>query len=420
MDLRDTQMRPVVGGYDLQWEDIAIQASIRQVREDGRGIRAELKVSTRRFGYSELLYRNIVSLLSPNSKGAMAKDLERRFPLKGMEETVPLWPDRLEHMADSVVTAHRKGQPVEDIGDQPIREASAYRVKPFLPEMVPTVLFGEGGSGKSYFALVLGLLVCSGEERLGLRVQQGNVLYLDYETCFADLNERSRALQAGLELSKTILQYRRCEMPLVREIERIAKLVERYEFELVIIDSVGLSLAGTGNDDEVINEYFTALRGLRVTTLLVDHMSKTSDGKTPFGSVYKNNSARSTWRVASKHPIGSDSLDVGLIHAKVNEGSPHNPLAFHFDFTNNEHNRVVRADVSRTEAADALFEHLSDSERILAVLKEGGKLHYKELAAETGISPKNASVYLGRLREADQVVQLGAGYWGLKADEIAF
>lgn len=419
MDLRDAQIQAVVGGYNLQWEDLAISASVRQVKEDGRGIRAEFRISTQRFGYAELLYRNYVSLLSPNSKGAVAKDLERRFPLRDTEDTVPLWPERIEYIADLIVTAHRKGQPVELLVDRPVREKAAYRIKPFLPEMVPTVIFGRGGSGKSNWALTLALLVASGEARLGLEVQQGNVLYCDYETCFDDLNERRMALQLGLELPKTEFHYRRCEMPLVRETERIAKLIQDYAVELLVLDSVGLSLAGSANDDQVINQYFTALRSLRTTLLLVDHLPKVTDGKFPFGSVYKHNSARSTWRLVGKHRLGEDILDIGLTHVKVNEGAPFKPLAYQFAFTNNEHNRVTWTEVKRTEMKQAFFEDMGELDRIKEVLGEEGKIRYKELALATGLTAKTTSVYLSRLKRAGKVIQLGAGYWGLSTPEGA-
>jgi len=343
--------------------------------------------------------------------------------MEDYEGVMPLWVERIEYLAHAVISAHRKGQPVREVGVGPIRTTKAYRLKPILPANVPTVLFGNGGTGKSYLALVLGLLVQTGEYRLGLEPHQGDVLYLDYETHQDDVHERVKALKEGLGLpGQQIIRYRRCEMPLVREIDRIANLVSEYGIDLLIVDSVGQSLGGTGNDDQVVNEYFRSLRGVRTTILLVDHVAKNALRPTPFGSAYKNNSARSTWEVKAKRS-SLDQLSVGVWHRKVNEGNKFPSLGFEFQFTNNEHNRVERTEVKRQDTAEQFFEDMGDLDRIKEVLGEEGKIHYKDLALAIGLTPKTTSVYLSRLKRAGEVIQLGGGAWGLstpQGDEIAF
>ena len=59
--------------------------------------------------------------------------------------------------------------------------ATTWRLRPFLEEGEPTLLFGPGGSGKSYLAMTMAYLVASGNQHLGLEPAKGGVLYCDYE-----------------------------------------------------------------------------------------------------------------------------------------------------------------------------------------------------------------------------------------------
>ena len=61
---------------------------------------------------------------------------------------------------------------------------------PFIRKNAINIIYGAGGSGKSYLSVFLGLLVQSGKSYAGLNPDQGNVLYLDWESEEKDLNER--------------------------------------------------------------------------------------------------------------------------------------------------------------------------------------------------------------------------------------
>ena len=58
-----------------------------------------------------------------------------------------------------------------------------------IPEKYPCFLYGDSGHGKSYVAATIGQCVARGDTFLGLKTEQGRVLYLDWEL---DLEEQTR------------------------------------------------------------------------------------------------------------------------------------------------------------------------------------------------------------------------------------
>ena len=52
------------------------------------------------------------------------------------------------------------------------------------------MLYGPGDTGKSFFGVLAGYLIATGREHLGMKPQQGNVCYLDYETDEATTKNR--------------------------------------------------------------------------------------------------------------------------------------------------------------------------------------------------------------------------------------
>jgi len=93
---------------------------------------------------------------------------------------------------------------------------------------------------------------------------------------------------------------------------------------LLIVDSVGLAspAARDGADAaEGALRLFDALRHLRGTKLLLDHVAKVEGHgpSRPYGSVYKGALARSTYELrAAEQPDEDGSRHLGLFHRKQN------------------------------------------------------------------------------------------------------
>ena len=100
-------------------------------------------------------------------------------------------------------------------------------------------------------------------------------------------------------------------------IDTLANHVSAEQFDLVVIDSVGLALGGDASDAQTVLAFFGALNQLETTVLLIDHMTKGPDSQErgAFGSVYKRNSARSVWEMRQ---AADGDMTMGLYHRKAN------------------------------------------------------------------------------------------------------
>ena len=120
---------------------------------------------------------------------------------------------------------------------EPIRERPVYQVWPLLPSRQMTIIYGQGGIGKSWLALYLCALVDHGLSLNGLNADAGNSLYVDWETDRDTLEGRAWAIKRGEpEIDDGWgLRYQSAQGPLVDWIDDLANHVARERFDLVII-----------------------------------------------------------------------------------------------------------------------------------------------------------------------------------------
>ena len=256
----------------------------------------------------------------------------------------------------------------------PKRERPAYQVWPLLPSRKSTIIYGQGGIGKSWLALYLCALVDNGLTANGLKADVGNSLYVDWEETTPDVAEqRAWALgQGDPQLDGWGVRWQHAQGPLVDEIDDLASHVADGKFDLVVIDSVGLALGGDANDAETVLAFFRALNQLEATVLLIDHMGKGQDSQErgAFGSVYKRNSARSLWEMRQ---AADGELTFGLYHRKANSSRLSPPVGLSLDIVENDDQHPVSASFSPCDVTDdpELAKGVSAPLRILATLKHG-------------------------------------------------
>lgn len=279
----------------------------------------------------------------------------------------------------------------------------------FIPEGYPTVLYGDGGQGKSYLAQVLATCVALGRPFLGLPVRGTNVLYLDWELDQEEMTRRGYRIARGMSLEQPPknLWYLKVEQPFAVLLEHIKTFVRAQGVGFVVVDSLG---AACGDDPELarfVIPLFGKLRSLGVTVLIVDHQSKLQHGqsydlKTPFGSIYKYNLARSVFqlqRVGSK----PGQLYVTFRQTKCNFGPLSDPIAISLSFEERAV-RVIRVD-PKTEAL--FYEHLNAEEKIMMSIRENGPATNKTLADRTGIHERTVANTTARLKKEGMLKEVG-------------
>ena len=388
------------GIHTLTWPDYQIGMRVDRIRESREHLTAEVFIKTTLPGVNTHLTQARHNLTSITARNSLTRMLEDRLP--GLP-----WGEIVEQGFVTVINHYREGAPLIRLGDLPPQERVAYRVKPLIVEKQANLLYGSGGTLKSYLAQYMSVLVESPLDHNGLETEPGKILYLDYETDEHEVAERIRMLQAGLDiLSPTDVLYRYGHQTLADDIENIQRLTMENDVHMVIVDSIGSACGGEPESADVVLRYFNALRSLRMTTLSIDHANK--EGQL-FGSVYKFNSARSVFETRKTQEPGDGHLTVGLYHRKMNGSGLIKPLAFKFSFLP-DMVTVTKADPG---AEPDLRKGLSGPQQMIAILRRGARTT-KELAEELETSEGAIRTFVSRL---DQVVRLNDGRVGLVSNQ---
>jgi energy-coupling factor transporter ATP-binding protein EcfA2 len=392
------------GGYTLSWKDAKIGMRADRMNSKNESITAEMTIWTTNSNNSGHLHIGRLNLTSTRERHGLTKRMTERW------ETVD-WDALIEQACLKILTDYRKGEPTIILADHAHQDVTDL-LHPFLLVSQPSILYGPGGSGKSMFATYLALLASSGHKEAvtGLKCEQTNTLYLDWEAGPDEIVSRLHSLSAGLGITppREHLRYRRCTQTLSHEAETIQALIMEHSIGLVIVDSVGLACGGEPEKAEVVLDYFRALRSLNCSTLSIDHISKATEGKhaTPFGSVYKQNMARSVWECKKGEAADDNASAVGLFHRKANFGRLSRPKGYQFCF------EPKRISVVRTEITDdpELSGHMTVKDRLYKALSDGKKTA-KQLSDDLGIPASSVRVNLNRFK-SKLFIQLG-NEWGL-------
>jgi DNA-binding transcriptional ArsR family regulator len=242
----------------------------------------------------------------------------------------------------------------------------------------------------------------------------GAVLYLDFELDAAEQRRRVNRLARaeGQERVPDSFRYMSALGYPAREAFGAAlEECEKHGVGLLILDSLGPALEGDAEASrDVIGFYQKVLepfRALGVTVLAIDHQSRLRAGeryqsKSPFGSVFKANLARSVIQVEAAER-GEGTLTVVLRQKKHNFGPLAEPFGARLRFTE----EAVTLGVEKLEAADLAEEQtLRAEDRIKFALQEG-PAYPEEIAEATSLAPKTVKNNLTRLRKNGEVEPTG-------------
>lgn len=333
---------------------------------------------------------------SVRARSDRAKMLETRARTNGDLD----WFAYLEEFCQGVFEREREGEPAQDIWSIPPPEKSDdFSVDGLaLPRRHPSILFGDGGSAKSYIALYIA-------GRLSL--QGIPVALFDWELSGEEHRERFQLL-FGAE--RPPLSYVRCEVALARDIERVARIVRDNKIVYAFFDSIAFACDDRPEDADTARRYFQALRALSIGSLHIAHINKSEDSeRKPFGSIFWHNGARCTWFVQAAERTDDDSLlRLGFFNRKANLGPLHRPISMIVDFAP-DRTLFNKADI--TDSAE-LAERMTIKQRMHYILKRGS-MEMEELAEEMNVDIKTLRKTVSRHR--NDFVLLAGGRVGLCA-----
>lgn len=401
-------------GYSLTLPAIRTELQADALRRSGGAIYGDLTVRSRwpgarGYGADNIVISGQFNFSSPTTRRSMAKLLEDRVPAAAGEKLD--WYGFVESFCQQLMASEKAGEPFVTVGMRPTRIRAEELVVPLLPHNKATILYGDGGVGKSYFAIATGVSVRSGIEIIpGFRpTRRGGVLYLDYEADDEDLDWRIQQVCSGADIEPVEFHYRFCTLPIPLNIESVAKVVVQEGIELVIVDSVGAAM-GSGHEGgdpaDATNRMFDALRMLKTTILLIDHVPKVqllAGPMKPYGSTFKVNRARCTWEMRQATSIGDGAIHVALFHRKSNDGPLTRARGLAVKF---EPGGVYWQDEDIKD--EELASSLSLADRIEIVLRETAPASAKDVASAVGSSEATVRTILNRNPSRFESVARGA------------
>jgi len=392
----------------FEWPQHGVILSFAHLREGHDGPHGEILVTSTAVGE---LHWSRLNLASAPAREGLVKKLEKALP------TAP-WRPILDRACRRATMELRVGDPIVCL--MPRRAPAArHLIAKLILAGETNVLFGDGGAGKSQLALAVAIAGSTGRALSGAIALTGEpvrVLYLDYESCLEEHQDRLAGLLAGVGITEAPpILYRPMVRPLADDVAHLRAEIARHQIGLLIVDSLAPACGPEPEGADAVVRTFTALRSFgAISRLVTAHVTKvTADQRTgasrPFGSVFVQNLARNVWEVR-KAEEDAGQLVVGLYHRKFNSGRLLPPFSLRIE---HDGEAISIRDHDVREAPD-LLARTPLTYQLKNALKTGART-IAELAEETQGAKGSISRTLRRWREQGKVIQVDPDRWGLKA-----
>ncbi len=404
------------------WAGDAIEIRVSRIAEARGDTNAEIKITSNIPPNPGCLEWGRINLSAMSTRASLAKNLESRLPFD--------WQGALLQVAHKAVELRREGEPTVNLGQVEARQTK-WLLWPYVEYGGPTVLFADGGAGKSILALMMAYSVASAKPLLGK--PQGpprNVLYLDWETDAQTHAERLRAIHNAYDFAadQPVVYYKRMAGSLADSVEQIRQEVARLQIALVIVDSLSLAVGGgvALEDSATATAFFGAARLLETCLLAISHVSKATVANTtgqkasPFGSAFFRNTARLAWYVESLQEEGASESLIRFEHVKSNNGRYQRQHGYRLRFDNIGEagdEQLVGIRLSPIDLTDVpeFAKKVTWSQRIAAVLRDGAMTTAEVAEALGEEDSSTVSKRLSDERRANRIIRLPDSKWGLAA-----
>lgn len=396
---------PDQGGY--------IRFAFENITEKLHEIWADVTVQQEIPGLTERSFTARLNVLSLSGKVQFRRELGEVFERAVKGE----WAGLVNDACEMVRKTYEETDRSIVLRDAPEDLGTGHILHPFVLAHGPMILFGMGGSGKSFIALRIVLAVARGETLFGVKATQANVLYVDYEASADELRRRLEAIATGLgvDVPARIHYWDGEGIPLATQVPALLKAIKKYSLGFMVVDSVAEACGGPPEKTEFAIPYMAGLSQLKIPSISVAHVTKEGGNKYPFGSVHWHNKARSTWNVQSVQEQGSKEIHCGLFHRKSNDFRLSPPYSVRVEFESTAD--VLRQVTFERESIIPDFaKEVSLSQRIRGALKDHGK-SVKELAKELAAKEDLIRARLNSMKDAQKLSKHsdGSWMWGLSA-----
>jgi hypothetical protein len=317
-------------GSVYHWPEAGIRIAVENERRTIDGCKCILKIS--RSDGSSVLAPTAVDMLSVSSRSSLIRALNDQI-------SVVDWANVIETLCFSILAKMSQGEEVVNLHDYIDSKVDKWLLEPLILGDGATILFGQGGLGKSMLALAAMLTLDTGLHILTntQKVDSGKQhrgLYLDWEDSANAQGERYSMILNGIGVNPQDhkLLYQPCSAPLHDMIVALSEHIQAHAITYLVIDSAALACGGAPDTSDSALNFFNALKRLKLPSLIIAHQTKDVSKPFPFGSIFWHNSARCTWEIKSTSDPEEDPVEILLINHKSNRGRRHDPLGFEMSF----------------------------------------------------------------------------------------
>lgn len=280
-------------------------------------------------------------------------------------------------------------------------ERSTYLVEHFLEHGSPTLIHGDGSTGKSYFCLYMAVCAALGRPFFGKKTEYFKTLYIDHEATAQKLKNRMHRVANGLAVPFSSLvehiHWYKPEGSLASEQEIIARMVEEGGYKAIIVDAGASASGGSPIDEQAVLKMFTALDHIPCAKLIIHHEPKNVEGmgddKAYYGTTFWRNAPRLAWRLKREAKEETKSI-IKATHHKANDDGESAPFTYSMDFP------LALKPVTLFKTEDEFEE--SDETKIINYLLQG-EADMPSVAVACGLTNTTAERKLNQLMEKGKI-----------------
>ena len=391
---------------EFVWKSLELAVNAERITEEGT---AELYFYHYNGTSRKLLHMGKANLLS----STMPREFIKSLSTRGMENID--WQNVLTYIQRDTMEHLREGEPVTWLSSEYGQKRPEYLLPPLFVKNAANIIYADKSSVKSLFMTLVDIALSLPwhNNNIGLNVSKNDkniCLFLDWENDAEITGWQKECIIRGMGIGWCDIPYLHCSRPLVDSIEHIRTKVTEVKANVIIVDSLGMAVGDDLNLTKPAFNFYSALRQLPVTPLIIAHTAKDAMNRrrSVYGNAYYENEARSVWEVSKQQSPGANDLVITLHHRK----SPpfagyHEPLAWRFVF---EEDRIM---IETTEPEGDKREQSdipSASDVILGILSGGIKIKPDDIIKEAGMPRNNIYQALFRLKSSGRVNQDKDGY----------
>ena len=384
------------------WDSVGVKITVFRFKTTSDEIKAKTRIEVHQPGVPSIDNRMTLNWSSGQTRNGLAKSLASRVDID--------WSSILDQVHNSLWDRQGELEEVTYIKDHIGKRDNKYLLHPLIMDKLPTIIYGDGGVGKSLVALSLMIALETGENLAELTpraVKRG--LYLDYESGPETHGERLMLLAKSMGLDPEYLYCRhvRASAPLIDLVPQLKRIIDTEDIDFIVVDSAVPASGGDAMKHDGPELLYRGLFELDVSSLIIAHVTKDhARGKGEsgiYGSAFWNNFSRNSWEVKQEREAGSAGIELGFYNTKNNYDRLQLPFGFRVNFGED----TIDIDPFALSESDTLSRGLPLKMRIINTIDESpeGRMSVAEVASELDMNDdKQIRTRLTEMVKTGQVV----------------